>query len=223
MKQARIVRSANFAYPWSERNQFFSPGKVRLLVAVSALVVLSLIALPFYLQYLTRAEQSQTIQLAAIVSSLRQRAEATEPVLARKALLDSLKRDLEARVSLLQAVGRTDYPIGRMLLHLSEIIPDGVVFTSIDISPPEAERRTARRPAPGTQTPGVAEAVQRLFTLRLEGAARNSEALTALRRALENSPLLQGVEQSENLLDTGFSFRITARLPGSGAQLGGGT
>jgi len=222
VKQSRVIRMANFAYPWSERHEFYSPGKVRLLVAVSALIVLGLIALPFYLQYLTRTEQSQTIQLAAIVSSLRQRAEATEPVLARKALLDSLKRELQARVDLMQGVEQTDYPIERLLLHFTEIIPDGVVFTSIDISPPEAERRTARRPAPGTQTPGVADAVQRFFTLRLDGSARNSNALTALRRALENSPLLQAVEQSENLLDTGFSFRITARLPGSGAQLGGG-
>jgi Tfp pilus assembly protein PilN len=222
VKQARIIRSANFAYPWSERREFYTPVQVRLLVAVSALVVMLLLALPFYLQYRTRTEQSQTIQLAAIVSSLRQRAESAEPVLARKALLDSLKGELEARVELLREVEQTDYPLGRLLLHLSEIIPDGVVFTSIDISPPEAERRTGRRPPPGTQASGAAEAVQRLFVLKLEGAARNSEALTALRRGLENSPLLQGVEQSENLLDTGFSFRITARLPGSGAQLGGG-
>lgn len=220
MKAARILRSANFAYPWSERHEFYSPAWVRGLVAISAFIVLALLVLPFYLQQLTRGEQREMITLASLVGSLRERAADADPVLARKALLDSIKGELVERVALVREAGLTDYPVDRLLLHLSEIVPDGILLTTVDISPPAAERRTGRRPT-GVQTPALPEGLQQAYVLTLNGTARNADIMIALREALQQSPLLQNVEQSENVVDTGFSFRITCRLPGSGTRLGG--
>jgi Tfp pilus assembly protein PilN len=220
MKAARVLRGANFAYPWSERHEYYSPAQVRVLVAISASIVLALLVVPFYLQQLTRTEQREMIALASLVGSLRNRAEAADPILARRALLDSIKTELESRVGLVREAAQTDYPVDRLLLHLSEIVPDGILLTAVDISPPAAERRTGRQP-PGVQTPGLPEGLQQAFVLTLSGTARNADIMIALREALMQSPLLQNVVQSESVVDSGFSFRITCRLPGSGIRLGG--
>lgn len=220
MKAARVVRGANFAFPWSERHEFYTPAQVRLLVAISAFIVLALLVLPFYLQQVTRSEQREMIVLASLVGSLRQRAEAADPILARQALLDSLKAELEGRVGLVRETAQTDYPVDRLLLHLSEIVPDGILLTAVDISPPAAARRTGRRPT-GVQTPELPDELQQAFVLTLSGTARNADIMIALREAMLQSPLLENVEQSENVVDSGFSFRITCRLLGSGTRLGG--
>jgi Tfp pilus assembly protein PilN len=220
MKAARVMRGANFAFPWSERHEFYSVTRIRVVVAVSAFIVLSLLVLPFYLQQMTRNEQREMIDLVSLVGSLRTSAEAAEPVLARRALLDSVKTELEDRVRLVREAAQTDYPVDRLLLHISEIIPEGILLTAVDISPPAAQRRTGRQPA-GVQTPELPEGLQQAFVLTLSGTARNADIMISLREALMHSPLLLNVAQSENVVDTGFSFRITCRLPGSGLRLGG--
>lgn len=226
--RARVVRTVNFAFPWSERDQYFMPGTVRILVGASALIVLLLVALPFYLQQRTRAENDKRGDLTIISSTLRGDLEGVAPVLVVKARLDSLQAALEERVTLYSSIAATDYPVDRLLLHLAEILPEGMVLNALSVKPFQASQggRAGLQPQTAADLP---EEVKNLWVLTLQGTTRNAPAITTLVEKLRDSPLFYLPQQQSVNPVAGtardLTFTITARLPGSGNKLeaGGGS
>jgi len=218
-RPARIVRGANFAYPYSERSNFYSPRTVRLLIGVSAIAVLALVALPFYLEYLEQRiiEQRTAISLEASASEIR--LQEVMPILRRKDFLDSLQLVLDTRVGLRRQIGTTDFAMDRLLLHISEIIPDGVVLTTINIAPPERQR--AGRPGQTRQGDELPEELQNASVLTLSGTARNATILEEFERELNRSPLLYEPNRQVTVLENSLRFDFTSRVPGTGIELGG--
>ena len=220
--RARPLRGANFAYPWSDRHNYFWPVTVRVLVGLSAVTVLLLVLLPFYLKALGQKEQQRLTVLTQTTIGMRPQLEQATPAIALSAGIDSIRTDLRARISLYDQVARTDYPVERLLLHLAEILPDGMVLSLIDMRP-AATSGPIGRPSLSGQTETVPAEIAALHQLRLEGVARNAERLTALMQVLEHSPLIYRPEQSINIVpgSTDLTFVIRARLPGTGERLSG--
>lgn len=217
MRVAQIVRGANFAYPYSERDEFYSPGTVKLLIAVSGVVVVLLVLLPFYLQHLKGKTQAETQEMVTLVAAARSLARRAEPVINQINFLDSLKVNLEERVALYDRVRSIEYRFDRLLLHLAESVPDGVVLNSIDVRPPAGGQ--GGRSIRGVAVEDVPEELQNTLVLTLTGSARNAGSLRTLREAMEESPLFDALDQTEMVLDRAISFTITARLPGSRTAL----
>jgi len=218
MARAQMIRAANFAHPYSERHEFYSPRTVKMLVGISGLVVFLLVLLPFYLQYLERAALRDQIDAIELTRASQLRAEQAEPVIAQKDTLDSLRQTLNARVDLYTLVESVEYRMDRLVLHVSDLVPDGVVLTSLDVRPPQ--QRQGGRVIRADETRDVPEELQSTLIIALNGTALNSEVLRELREALEESPVFALVEQSVSVLEEGLSFTLNARLPGSGASLG---
>jgi Tfp pilus assembly protein PilN len=214
---AQIVRGANFAYPYSQRDEFYSPRTVKLLIAVSGAVVVLLMILPFYLQHLKAQTQAETQEMSTLVVAARRLAERAQPVTDQMNFLDSLKVDLEDQVALYDRVRSVEYRFDRLLLHLADSVPDGVVLNSIDVRPPAGGQ--GGRSIRGAAVEDVPEELQNTLVLTLTGSARNAGSLRTLREAMQQSPLFDALNQTETVLDRGISFTITARLPGSGATL----
>jgi hypothetical protein len=217
MGGAKIVRGANFAYPYSQRDEFYSPKTVKLLLAVSGMVVLLLMILPFYLKHLEAQTRAETNEMSLLVAAARSLAESTQPVTNQMNFLDSLKVVMEERVALYDRVKSVEYRFDRLLLHLAESVPDGVVLNSIDVRPPAGG--VGGRSIRGAVVEEIPEELRNLLVLTLTGSARNAGSLRNLREAMEDSPLFDALAQTETVLDQGISFTITARLPGSGATL----
>lgn len=217
MARARVIRGANFAYPYSERHEFYSPRIVRILVGISGMVVILLVLLPFYLQYLRQQTLQRATENTALLAATRYRAEQARPVIRQMAYLDSIKQLLDARLELYSRVEAVEYRMDRLLLHITDIMPDGAVLSSIDIRPPQ--QRRGGRAIRATETEDVPEELQNALVVTLNGSARNSEVLSSLREAMNGSPLFDAVKQDVTVLEQGISFTLTARLPGSGASL----
>lgn len=217
MPTARVVRTANFAYPYSERDQFYPPRTVKLLVAISFLAVLVLVLLPFYLQRLEQMEYLKRGEVTNLTGAMRLQVDQAVPLLARKTMLDSIKNDLEARVTMQRRIEAVDYSVDRLLLHLAELVPDGIILTNLEMRP--SARGGAGRPGLSGVEADLPEELQSAFILTLEGTARNAETLSRFHRSMGNSPLFYRPEQSFNILGSGLSFRITTRLWGSGATM----
>ena len=219
-KGAKIIRGANFAHPWSERDQFYSPATVRILLVVSGVVVLLLVALPFYLDYLREGELDRRSDLVAEATVMSRQADALDPVLRRYAVLDSVRIELQARVSLLRTVRDVDYPLDRLLVHIGELAPEGLVLDYLEVRPPS--RSQAGRPGltgPNTELP---DGIRSSYLLTLRGTAQRAEVLTRFTEAMTRSPLFYDPQSTPNVLpEGGLSFTINARLPGSGERLEG--
>jgi Tfp pilus assembly protein PilN len=200
MARAQVIRGANFAHPYSERHEFYSPRTVKILVGISGLIVLLLNA------------------NTELLNTTRLRAEQARPVIAQMTYLDSIKQALNARTELYTHVASVEYRMDRLVLHISDIVPDGAVLTAIDVRPPQ--QRQGGRVIRAGETQDVPEELQDTLILTLNGAALNSEVLRELREAMVESPVFDLVQQSVSVLEEGLSFVLTARLPGSGAGLG---
>lgn len=218
MARSQFVRRANFAYPWSERHEFHSPLTVRIVVGVCGLIVLILILLPFGLQYLRKQALDDRSLLNLSLANMRTVATDAEPALRQKALVDSIKKTLEERLLLYEQVEQTEYRMDALIVHLAEQIPDGVVLRSLDIRPPL--RSATGRALRGTVDTGIPPELQNAMALLISGSARNSTVLDRFREALVASPLFDAVSQTEQVLEEGLTFTITARLPGSDRRLG---
>lgn len=219
MPTARMIRAANFAYPYSERDQFYSPRTVKLLVGVSFAIVLALVLLPFYLQRLEQAEYLKRGEITNLTDAMRLQVEAASPLLERKAMLDSIKADLEARVAMRRNIEAVDYAVDRLLLHLAELVPEGIVLTYLEIRP--SSRSEAGRPGLSGTAADLPEELKTASVLVLEGTARTAETLSRFHSSMENSPLFFRPEQTFNILGSGLSFSIETRLWGSGATFEG--
>ncbi len=220
MPTAKVVRTANFAFPYSERDQFYSPKIVQMIVAVSSLIVLALVLLPFYLKRLEQSEYLKRTETTTITDVMRLQVDQAAPLLGWKATLDSIKTDLETRINMQRNIQNIDYAVDRLFLHLSELVPDGIMLTFVEMRP--QARSQSGRPGVTKAEDNLPEELQSAFTLSLEGTARNAETLSRFQRIIENSPLFYKPEQSFNTLGSGFSFTISTRLWGSGASLEGG-
>lgn len=220
MPTAKVVRTANFAFPFSERDQFYSPGTVQMMVAVSSLIILALVILPFYLKRLERIEYLKMAEATSISDNMRLQVDRAAPLLEQHAMLDSIKIDLETRINLHSNIETIDYPVDRLLLHLSELVPDGIVLTYLVMRP--QTRSQSGRPGFSSSEDNIPEELESAFILTLEGTALNAETLSRFQRTLENSPLFYKPEQTFNTLGSGFSFSITTRLWGSTTILEGG-
>ncbi|MFC1627504.1 hypothetical protein ACFL3H_00140 [Gemmatimonadota bacterium] len=218
-KPAKVIRGANFAYPWSERADFYSPKMVRLMIGVSALLVLALVALPFVLQNLERGVLFEQGEVNANANALRIQAEAAAPIMETKALLDSIRADLEIRVGLRQQILNADYPADRLLLHLSEIVPDGIILTNLAVQPPDT--RAVGRAGSAAQGVEIPEEIVPTYTLTINGTVQNADIFNAFYAAVQQSPLFYRPEQTVRVLERTLSFTITCRLPGSGAEITG--
>ncbi|MFC1595309.1 hypothetical protein ACFL3X_00135 [Gemmatimonadota bacterium] len=218
-KAAKVIRGANFAYPWSERADFYFPGMVRVMIGASALLVLALVALPFVLKNLEQKILFERGSVNETANTLRIQVEAAAPILETKALLDSIKADLDIRIYLRQQIDGANYPVDRLLLHLSELVPDGILLTNIAVQPPAT--RTAGRP--GTVTPGgeIPEELLSSYTLTINGTVQNAETFTAFFEAVEQSPLFWGPGYTIVPLETTLSFTLTCRIPGTGVEITG--
>lgn len=216
----KIMRGANFAHPWSERDQYYSPATVRMLLAVSAVVVVLLVALPFYLDHLREVELDRRSELVAEATAMSRQAEALAPVLRRQAVLDSVRADLQTRVALLGQVRRVDYPFDRLLVHIGELVPDGLVLDVLEVRPPG--RSQGGRPGLSGGTAELPPGLQAAYILTLRGSTQRAEVLTRFIEAMTRSPLFHGPQSTPNVLpEGGLSFTITTRLPGSGQKLEG--
>ena len=220
MPAAKVVRTANFAFPYSERDQFYSPKTIQMMVAVSSLIVLALVLLPFYLERLEQSEYLKRTETTSITDIFRLQVDQAAPLLRRKATLDSIKTDLESRINMHSNIENIDYAVDRLLLHLSELVPEGIMLTYVEMRPQTSSE--SGRPGLTRAEDDFPEELQSAFILALEGTARNAVTLSRFQRTLENSPLFYKPEQSFNTLGSGFSFRISTRLWGSGAKLEGG-
>jgi Tfp pilus assembly protein PilN len=218
MARAQVIRGANFAHPYSERHEFYSPRTVKILVGISGLIVLLLVLLPFYLQHLRQETLGEQNANTELLNTTRLRAEQARPVIAQMTYLDSIKQALNARTELYTHVASVEYRMDRLVLHISDIVPDGAVLTAIDVRPPQ--QRQGGRVIRAGETQDVPEELQDTLILTLNGAALNSEVLRELREAMVESPVFDLVQQSVSVLEEGLSFVLTARLPGSGAGLG---
>jgi Tfp pilus assembly protein PilN len=217
MPNATMIREANFAYPYSERDQFYSPRTVQLLVIVSFLIVLGLVLLPFLLQQLEQGEYQERVEITTVTDARRLLVQQAAPLLERKATLDSIKADLEARIAMRRNIEAVDYAVDRLLLHVAELVPEGIVLTYLEMRP--SGRTQAGRPGLSGLEAELPEELRTASILTLEGTARNSMTLGDFYRSLQNSPLFYNPEQSFNILGSGLSFRITTRLVGSGVAL----
>lgn len=215
-RQVRIVRGVNFAFPHSERDQFYTPRQVRLLIGVSALVVIILVALPFFLQKLETNEVRKRNIVAGETEILRREVDAAAPVLARKATLDSIYNALNARMAFRQRIEASDYRVDRLLVHLAEITPEGIVLTTVTLEPPSAQRG---RPGRTGVDPELPEELVKASMLTIKGTARNSTTFSNFTRTLENSPLFYAPQQSYDYMGSTINFTVTTRLPGSGVAL----
>jgi len=220
MPAAKEIRTANFAFPYSERDQFYSPRTIQMMVAISSLIVLALVLLPFLLERLEQAEYLKRTEITTNTDTMRLQVDQSAPLLARKATLDSIKADLENRINMQANIGNTDYAVDRLLLHLSELVPEGIILNQVEIRP--QTRSAAGRPGMTTTENDLPEELQTAFSLILHGSAINAVTLSRFQNTLENSPLFYRPDQSFNTLGSGFSFTITTRLWGSGATLEGG-
>jgi len=220
MPAAKVVRTANFAFPYSERDQFYSPRTVQMMVVVSSLIVLALVLLPFYLKRLEQSEYMKRAETTGHTDAMRLQVDQAAPLLARKATLDSIKTDLNSRINMQRNIENIDYAVDRLLLHIAELVPDGIILTFVEMRPPTSSE--SRRPGLTRGEAALPEELQSAFTLSLEGTARNAETLSRFQRIMENSPLFYQPDQSFNTQGSGFSFRISTRLWGSGATLEGG-
>lgn len=218
-RAARVIRGANFAYPFSERADYFSPRMVRLMIGVSALLVLALVALPFVLENLEREVLNERGIVNETANTLRLQAEAAAPILETKALLDSIRADLETRIGLRQQIADADYPTDLLLLHLSERVPDGIVLTNITLLPTAA--RTAGRPGAVTQDEELPEEVQNSYTLTIIGSAQDASTFTTFFDAVVQSPLFWEPRQTFRPVETTILFTITCRIPGTGIEITG--
>lgn len=218
-RAARVIRGANYAYPFSERADYFSPRMVRLMIGVSALLVLALVALPFVLKNLEREVLGERGIVNENANTLRLQAEAAAPILETKTLLDSIKADLDIRIGLRQQITTADYPTDLLLLHLSELVPDGIVLTNITVQPPDT--RTAGRPGTVAQGEETPEEIQISYTLTIIGTAQNANTFTAFFDAVDQSPLFWGPRQTFRPVETTISFTITCRIPGTGIEITG--
>jgi len=219
-RPVKVIRGANFAYPWSERADFYSPKMVRIMIGVSALLVLSLVAFPFVLKTQENGILLQQGLANASANALRIQVEAAAPLLQTKALLDSIKTDLDIRVGLRQQIGDADYPADLLLLHLSEIVPDEIILTGLAVLPP-ATRSVAGRTGNTAQGEETPEEILNSYTLTINGTARNAEIFETFFRAVEQSPLFYRPDQVVRVLERTLSFTITCQLPGSGAEITG--
>lgn len=220
IERAQIIRGANFAYPYSERGDYYTPKTVRLLIAISFCIVVMLVMLPFLLRYLESSVYARRGGVTAEANTMRLQFEEAAPVLNQKAFLDSVKADIDARVNLRSTIEAADYRADRLLLHISELVPDGIVLTSINMQPPD--RRTTGRLGTVSQTEELPEELKDTFLLNLEGTARNSNALTGFMRALDQSPIFYRPTQRITPLENSLVFRVSCRLPGSGVSVEGG-
>jgi Tfp pilus assembly protein PilN len=219
MATSRTIRRANFAYPYSERHEFYSPRTVRLLVGLSVLVVVGLLALPFYLRHLRGETMEQRNRLMLIVAAARDQAELAAPALRQLALVDSLKEALVGRLALYDEVEQSEYRMDALLVHLADLLPDGVTLRTVGVQPPlNAGMGRAVR---GAQANEVPEELRDTLRMQVNGAARSSVELDRFRQALYDSPLFDAVVQTEQVQEQGLTFTITARLPGSDQRLGG--
>ena len=219
-KPVKVIRGANFAYPWSERADFYSPKMVRLMIGISAILVLSLVALPFVLKNLENGILLQQGLVNANANALRIQLDAAGPMLQTKALLDSIKADLDTRIGLRQQIVNADYPADLLLLHLSEIVPDDVILTNLSVLPP-ATRSVAGRTGNAAQGEETPEEILNSYTLTISGTAQNADIFNRLFYAVEQSPLFYRPGQVVRPLETTLSFTITCQLPGSGAEITG--
>ncbi|MFO7769064.1 MAG: hypothetical protein R6W82_08960 [bacterium] len=217
---AKIIRGANFAHPWSERDQYYSPATVRILLGVSVIVVLLLVALPFYLDHMREVELDRRSDLVAESTVMSRQAEALAPVLRMRAVLDSVRTELQARVNMLEAVRKVDYPFDRLLVHIGELIPDGLVLTGLEVRPPA--RSQAGRPGLTGGDTALPSELQDAYVLTLRGTAQRAEILTRFTEVMTRSPLFFEPRSQPNVHpEGGLSFTISARLPGSGGRLEG--
>ncbi len=220
MKNAsRVIRGANFAYPWSERADYFSPRKVQLLIGISAIMVLALVALPFLLRDLERNVLRERGLANVYANTQRLAAAEAAPILARKAVLDSLMANLGIRINLRNQIDDADYPVDRLLLHISELVPDDLHLTNITIQPPSARQDT--RLAALTQNEEIPEEIQIAYTITIEGSAGNSDILTGFYNAIDQSPLFWGRTDSIQPRERTLDFTINCYLPGTGFEITG--
>ncbi len=217
-KQARILRGVNFAFPYSERDQFYTPRQVRILIGVSALVVLLLVALPFFLQRLEMNKVTQRGDVFVKTEIIRRQVDEAAPVLARMATLDSIRNALNTRMSLRQRIEASDYRVDRLLVHLAEIVPEGIVLTRVTLEPPSVQRG---RPGRTGVDPELPEELAKASVLTIMGIARNSSTFSSFTRSLENSPIFHTPQQKYDYIGSGINFTVTTRLPGSGVPLSG--
>ncbi len=218
-KPVKVIRGANFAYPWSERADFYSPKMVRLMIGVSALLVLALVALPFVLKNLERGILFERGMVNANANVLRIQVEAAAPMLQTKTLLDSIMADLVTRVDLRQQIVKADYPADLLLLHLSEIVPGGIILTNLTVQPPAT--RAVGRPGTVTQGEEIPEEILNSYTLTINGTAQSADTFNTFYEAVEQSPLFWRPVQTFRPVETNISFTITCRLPGSGVEITG--
>ncbi len=220
MPTAKEIRTANFAFPYSERDQFYSPSTIQMMVAVSSLIVLSLVLLPFYLNRLEQIEYLKMEDATSLSDDMRLQVDQAAPLLEQNALLDSIKIDLETRINLHSNIENIDYPVDRLLLHLSELVPYGIVLTYVVIRP--QTRSISGRPGLTSSEDSIPEELESAYILTLEGTALNAVTLSRFQSTLENSPLFYNPDQSFNTMGSGFSFSISTRLWGSSNILEGG-
>jgi len=216
---SRVIRGANFAYPWSERADYFSPRKVKLLIGISATVVLALVALPFLLRDLEVNVLRERGLANVYANTQRLAAAEAAPILARKALLDSLRANLDIRINLRNQITEADYPVDRLLLHISELVPDDLHLTTITIQPPSG--RPGSRPAALTQTEEIPEEIQIALTITIGGSAGNSDILTTFYNAIDQSPLFYGRTGTLQVRETTLDFTMSCFLPGTGVEITG--
>jgi len=128
--------------------------------------------------------------------------------------------DLQGRVTLLEQVRRVDYPFDRLLVHIAELVPDGLVLDVLEVRPPG--RSQGGRPGLTGGTSELSPGLQAAYTLTLRGTAQRAEVLTRFTEAMTRSPLFHEPQSTPNVLpEGGLSFSITTRLPGSGQKLEG--
>ncbi len=217
MARAEVIRGVNFAHPYSERHEFYSPRTVKILLGISGLIVLLLVLLPFYLQYLEEQALRERNVNTEILNATRMQAELARPVISHMARLDSIKQTLSGRIELYTLVDLVEYRMDRLVLHISDLVPDGAVLSAIDVHPPQ--RRQGGRVIRANEAQNVPEELQDTLILTLNGSALNSEVLSELRDAMVESPMFDLVQQDVSVLEQGLSFTLTARLTGSGASL----
>ena len=220
MPGARVIRGANFAYPYSEREGYFYPRTVKQIIAISFIIVMALVALPFYLRRLEAMEYVERGEITNQTSQMRLLVDAAAPMLERKAMLDSIKAGLDARVTMQSNIEAIDYAADRLLLHLAELVPDGIILTYLEMRP--STRTEAGRPGLSGPEAELPEELQSAYILSIVGTARNAETLSRFHSSMDNSPLFFRPTQSFNIEGSGLSFRINCRLWGSGATLEGG-
>jgi Tfp pilus assembly protein PilN len=216
--RAQFIRSANFAYPWSQRHEYYAPRTVRIILGICGLFILVLLLLPFYFQSLERQAFQNRSSTNALLLGYRIQAMNSEPARLQKGLIDSIKQLLQMRLDLYEQVDQTEYRMDALIVHLAELMPDGVVLQSLQIQPPLRSR--TGRAVRGAQEPDVPPELQNTLALTLNGSARNSTLLDRFRDALMDSPLFDAITQNEQVLEEGLTFTIRARLPGSDRRLG---